>query len=310
MLHHDVFTNGIAYLDLLFDISRVDREDIPYLGILKSVIGMMNTEHYTFQDLNNEINMNTGGISAGLNVYPVLGTDNEIRAFAGIRARVLYDRLPYAFEMTEEMLFHTKLDDDKRLYEILARLKSRLSMQLPASGHSTAASRALSYFSQINAFNDAISGIDFYRLIEDLEEHFEERKEGLKAKLQQLIDALFHKEGLFVSLTCDAEGLKQCRAPFDAFAAKLPHTTLPVKDNALVLEKKNEGFMTPGQVQYVARTGNFVKGGYTYTGVLRIMKVMMSYDYLWVNIRVKGGAYGCMSSFGRTGDSYFVSYRD
>ena len=121
---------------------------------------------------------------------------------------------------------------------------------------------------------------------------------------------LFHKEGLFVSVTSDGEGLERMKEPLGQFIDKLPHTDSEEKENSLILEKKNEGFMTTGQVQYVARVGNFKRAGFDYTGVLRIVKVLMSYDYLWTNIRVKGGAYGCMSSFGRTGDSYFVSYRD
>lgn len=310
ILHHNVFTNGIAYLDLLFDISRVAAEDIPYLGILKAVLGMVNTEHYTYQDLNNEINMYTGGISAGLNVYPVLGTDGEIRVFAGIRSRVLYDRLPYAFEMSEEILLHSSLEDDRRLYEIVAKLKSRLSMQLSSSGHATAAGRVLSYLSQLNAFQDAISGIGFYQLIEDLEANFEEKKQRMKDKLRLLVQELFHREGLFVSITSDEEGLALLRKPFTAFVERLPHAEYEKKENRLGLTKKNEGFMTPGQVQYVARGGDFAKAGFDYTGTLRIVKVLMSYDYLWTNVRVKGGAYGCMCSFGRTGASYFVSYRD
>lgn len=310
VLHHDVFTNGITYMDLLFDISRVAREDIPYLGILKSVLGMVNTDHYTFSDLNHEINSNTGGISVGLSVYPVLVDDNEIKAFAGVRARVLYDKIGFAFHMADEILFHSKLDDDKRLYEIIAKLKSRLSMQLSSAGHSTAACRATSYLSQFSAFNDAIGGIAFYRLVDDLEKNFDEKKQGLKEKLRLLMGELFHKEGLFVSVTSDEEGLERMKEPLGQFINKLPHADSEKKENSLILEKKNEGFMTTGQVQYVARVGNFKRAGFDYTGVLRIVKVLMSYDYLWTNIRVKGGAYGCMSSFGRTGDSYFVSYRD
>ena len=125
-----------------------------------------------------------------------------------------------------------------------------------------------------------------------------------------LCGELFHRKGMLVSITCEKEGLESMKEPLLAFTQRLPETDLPVKDNALALEKKNEGFMTTSQVQYVARTGNFRRAGYQYTGVLRILKVLMSYDYLWTNIRVKGGAYGCMSAFGRSGDSYFVSYRD
>ena len=310
ILHHDVFTNGIAYIDLLFDISHVEEEEIPYLGILKAVLGMVDTENYRYQDLNNEINMNTGGISAGISVFPILKEKGRLRAFAGMRARVLYDKISYAFEMSEEILLRTILDDDKRLYEILARLKSRLSMHLNSSGHQAAACRALAYISQINAFNDAISGITFYELVESLEQDFEAKKQGLKEKLGSLCRKLFARETLFVSVTCDQEGLAVTRKAVERFVEQLPMAEGEAHEIILKLEKKNEGFMTPSQVQYVARTGNFTRDGGCYTGVLRILKVLMSYDYLWTNIRVKGGAYGCMSAFGRSGDSYFVSYRD
>ncbi len=310
VLHHDVFTNGIVYLDLLFDTTRVSREEIVWLGILKAVLGMVNTARHSYQDLNNEINMNTGGISAGISVFPVLKEYGKIRSFAGMRARVLYDKVPYAFDRIYEILFQSEFTDDRRLYEIIAKLKSRLSMQLNSAGHQAAACRALSYTSQINAFNDEISGIAFYQFVEELEQNFDQRKQELKERLEILGRKLFHREGLFVSVTCDKEGLETVREPFLSFVQKLPHARDEQIDNHLILKKKNEGFMTPSQVQYVARTGNFVSAGFGYTGALRILKVMMSYDYLWVNIRVKGGAYGCMSAFGRTGDSYFVSYRD
>lgn len=310
VLHHDVFTNGIAYLDLLFDTTRIDSEELAYLGILKSVLGMVDTKQHTFQALNHEINMNTGGISAGISVFPVLADYGALRSFVGMRVRVLYDKLPYVFERIHEILFESEFDDDKRLYEIITKLKSRLSMQLNASGHQAAACRALSYLSQINAFNDRISGIAFYDFIETLEQNFEQRKEELKEKLALLSKKLFHRDGLFVSLTADVEGLQNVKEPLLQFVQALPTAKFPQKDQMLKLEKKNEGFMTPSQVQYVARGGNFTQKGYEYTGVLRILKVMMSYDYLWVNVRVKGGAYGCMSAFGRGGDSYFVSYRD
>ena len=85
-----------------------------------------------------------------------------------------------------------------------------------------------------------------------------------------------------------------------------------VKTEPCVLhcEKKNEGFKTSSKVQYVARAGNFIDRGVEYTGALQILKVILSYDYLWQNIRVKGGAYGCMSGFNRIGEGYLVSYRD
>ncbi len=314
VVHHDEFTNGIVYLDLLFDIRDTDPGDLPYLGILKSVLGMMDTKHFTYADLNNDINMNSGGIAAGLSVFPVPHEEEglDIRAFTGIRSRVLVEKLPYALEMSQEILT-TCFDDDKRLYEIIASLESRMSMELSAAGHQAAAVRALSYLSPFSAFNDYVSGIAFYDLVAGIEKDFDGKKELLREKMYRLMGRLFRKENLFVSVTADQDGLAALREPLLKFAAALPSGQKSGRAPAFApfaLTKKNEGFMTPGQVQYVARAGNFVKKGYSYTGTLRILKVLMSYDYLWVNLRVKGGAYGCMCSFGRLGDSFFVSYRD
>ncbi len=314
VVHHDEYTNGIVYLDLLFDIRDTDPEDLSYLGILKSVLGMMDTKHFTYGDLNNDINMNSGGIAAGISVFPVPHQEEgpDIRAFTGIRSRVLVEKLPYALEMSQEIL-STCFDDDKRLYEIIASLESRMSMELSAAGHQAAAVRALSYLSPFSAFNDAVSGIAFYDLVAGIEKDFDGKKGLLREKMVRLMGRLFRRENLFVSVTADQAGLAALREPLLKFAAALPSGQESDRTAAfkpLALTKKNEGFMTPGQVQYVARAGNFVRKGYSYTGSLRILKVLMSYDYLWTNLRVKGGAYGCMCSFGRLGDSFFVSYRD
>ncbi len=310
VLHHDLFTNGIAYLDFLFEIKRISREEIPYLGILKAVLGMVDTENYSYGTLNYEINKNTGGISAGISVFPVLKEENRCRVFLGIKARALYDQLPFVFRMTEEILCRTKLENDRRLYEILAMQKSRMSMYLSSSGHGTAAVRAMSYFSETGAYNDSVSGIRYYRLLEELEGNFQEKKEELKAVLKGMLDKLVCRDGFLLSVTCDEEGLQAVREAGDEFPCRLPEGKGEILNSHPTLAVGNEGFTTPGQVQYVARAGNFRKGGFDYKGTLQLLKVLMSYDYLWNHIRVKGGAYGCMSSFGKSGDAYFVSYRD
>ena len=332
VLLHDLYTNGIAYLECLFDCTDIPLEKVPYLGVLKAVLGMVDTEQYSYRDLNNEIGGNTGGIVPGLTVFPIVPGPDNMKTCFGIQAKVLYDKLPFAMNMIHEILFCSRIEDDRRLYDILARLQSRLSMQLNASGHSAAAVRSLSYHSPVHAFNDAVSGIRFCRFVEDLTIRFEETKEDLKEELRELASKLFSKERLMLSVTMDGDGFeaqKDCLAGFirrcpsylktleweagtesaadreNALSdteAELPFRSLP--------EGFSEGFTTPGQVQYVARSGNFCREGYSYTGALRILKVIMGYEYLWMNIRVKGGAYGCMSSFGRTGNTYFVSYRD
>lgn len=309
-LHHDVYTNGIGYLDLLFDVKKVPRDLVTYMGILKSVLGYVDTEHYTYGQLFNEINARSGGIYFGIQVFGKGKDDRPPVHVMGVKAKALYKDIPFVFEMIKEILCTSKLDDDRRLYEIIAKMKSRLQMGLASSGHTTAVNRALSYFSENSYFQEMIGGIDFYKLIDELERNFQEKKQEIRENLDQLIKMVFRPENLIVSYTAEEEGCRCMEEQVEELKKVL--YTEEVKEGSMVpdFEVKNEGFMTSGQVQYVAAAGNFAEAGYQYTGALRILKVMLSYEYLWTNIRVKGGAYGCMSGFRRNGDSFLVSYRD
>ena len=310
ILHHKMYTNGIGYLRILFDTKGVKNEDLPYLSLLKSVLGMVDTEHYTYGELTNEINIYSGGIAAGLNVYSNLKKENEYRAMFEWRGKALYSQLKFVFDMIQEIMFTSKLTDEKRLYEILSEQKSQMEMRLNSAGHTAAATRAMSYYSKVAAFNDKIGGIDYYRTIADLEANFQERKQELIQKLTALKEQIFTRERLMVSYTAEEEEIAPLKDLVRVLREKLPQQKQESIMDYPVVSKKNEAFGTSAKVQYVARAGSYARAGYSYTGALRILKVIMSYEYLWVNIRVKGGAYGCMSGFGRTGSSYFVSYRD
>ena len=310
VLHHEIDTNGIGYLELLFDMKYVPEELVPYMGILKSVLGYVDTEHYDYGDLFNEINARSGGILFGISVFTDSKDNQKFTPMAGIKAKSLYKDIPFVFEMIKEILKTSKLEDEKRLYEIIAKMKSRLQMSLVSSGHTTAAMRALSYFSAGSCFQEKISGVDFYQLVNDIEENFEQRKADVIAKLKELLEFVFRAENLMVSYTSEEKGYEGLEKKIKEFKEIL---YTGEKQNAASYSScvvKNEGFKTAGQVQHVAAAGNFKEAGFEYTGALRILKVMLSYEYLWMNIRVKGGAYGCMSSFRRNGDGFLVSYRD
>lgn len=309
MLCHDIDTNGIAYFSLMFSFQGLPEEDIPYLGILKSVLGYVDTEHYPFRELANEINLHTGGVFSNIGIYPRVGS-SSIRLEFEVKIKALYHEIPTAMELVKEILQTSNFRRHDRMYEILAQLKSRLQMTLSSAGHSISSMRAMSYFSESAKYTDMTQGIAFYQLVKDLEEHFEEKKEFLMEKLEGLMPQIFRKDNFMVSVGAEPEGQKlveqEIPAIKDALSGNLPN----MEQKPLTLERKNEGFLDASQVQYVSRAGNFQKAGYQYTGVLRILKVLLGYDYLWMNVRVKGGAYGCMAGFTRWGDGYFASYRD
>ena len=312
VIFHEIETNGIGYIDLLFDLSGVPEELLPYAGILQSVLGIIDTENYEYGELFNEINVHTGGIGTSLELYPNVTKvrEKEFKATFEIKAKALYDKLPIAFAMMQEILTKSKLDDEKRLKEILAMTKSRLQMRFQSAGHTTAALRALSYLSPLSKFKDLTTGIAYYEVIKRLEENFESEKDTLIANLQKLTKVLFRADNMMASYTAAREGLEGLQEQVCEVKKHLFTDDVEQVPCIIHCEKRNEGFQTSSKVQYVARVGNFIDEGKEYTGALQILKVILSYDYLWQNVRVKGGAYGCMSNFSRLGEGYFMSYRD
>lgn len=310
VLFHNIFTNGIGYLRFVFDIGNVPEELFPYIGVLKNMLGMVDTANYAYGELYHEVNIRTGGIQMVVNTYPNAGNLQEYKVTFEVKVKAFYENLGEAFRLTEEILLNSRFEDRKRLYDVIAEAESRMQASMSSAAHSLAAVRALAYFSPTAAVAEQVSGIPQYRLLERLESNFEEEKEDLADKLKRLAVCIFRPENLMVDYTADEKGYAGIEKAVTAFREKL--FTEPVKKEKYqpVMEKKNEGYLTSAQVQYVCRAGNFIKKGFSYTGALKVLKVMMGYDYLWNRVRVKGGAYGCMCSFGRTGDSYFVSYRD
>ncbi len=310
ILFHDIFTNGISYLNLIFDLGKVPERLFPYVGILKSMLTMVDTEHFGYGELFNEINIHTGGIRVTANTYTNVDDLKKYKMTMEIRAKALYEKRDKALELMREIILTSDLEDTKRLYEIIAEAKSRMQAAMISAGHSVALIRALSYFSPTAAVSEQVSGIPQYRLLEELEKNFDDRKEELVKNLKELCHIIFRPENLLVDYTASEEGypgLEQavCGLKEALYTDEVEETGYQPK-----LSKKNEAFMTAGQVQYVCRAGNFVDKGLPYTGALKVLKVMMGLDYLWNQIRVKGGAYGCMCGFYKNGDGYFVSYRD
>ncbi len=316
VLHHNVYTNKIAYLRLLFNIREVPKELLPYASLLSYLIGYVDTENYSYLELSNEVNIHTGGISTNVRSFSVKGNEDQYLPVFEFSTKVLYDNLSEAFRLLEEMLHRTKLTDTKRLKEIVGEMKSKLQMHFNSAGHSVAVDRAMSYYSVHGLYKEITTGISFYKFIEELNDNFAERAELTVSKLKELMQMIFTREKLIVSITADGEGFDRFSNKFEGFCKGIKetaeHKLFEAYDtSALVPVCLNEGFKTALQVQYVARAGNFLKAGLEYHGALKVLKTILSYDYLWINIRVKGGAYGCMCGFsGVDGDAYFTSYRD
>lgn len=330
VVYHDIRTNGIGYVDVLFSLEGLDEEDIPYVGILNSIFGFVDTKNYAYDDLNNEINIHTGGIDTSPVCFHSLKKQGErsVSGYLSIQGKALYPKLSYVFSLMREIVMTSNLSDKKRIREILERKKGRMARMFTQAGHMTAATRGLSYVQSGDAFRDSVSGVGQYELVKELCEKFDGKADELVGILQRIARRIFRKEHMLISYTADRAGVENMLESADAMARELcayeregktdgNEEQNPVgdvasghafNDNRAAI--RNEGFLTSSKVQYVARCGTYTDKGFAYTGALHILRVILSYDYLWTNIRVKGGAYGCMSSFTRQGSGYFVSYRD
>lgn len=310
LLYHDIYTNGIGYLRFLFDLRQVPEELFPYVGLLQVMLGLVDTEKRSYSELYNEIHLQTGGIAPAVNVYTNADDFTKYKLTFELKVKTLYENLPKAFELAEEILTESVYTDAKRLFELVAENRSGKQAQMMDAGHSLAAGQALSYLSKQAYLMDQVNGLAFYRLLEGLEKDFEGKKEELSDNMERLVRCIFRPENLMVDYTAERAGLAGLEKLIEGLRAKL--YTEPVEGKPYVPSpvKKNEGLMSSAQIQYVCRAGNYADKGLPYTGALRVLKVVMSYEYLWMQVRVRGGAYGCMCQFGKTGESYFVSYRD
>lgn len=310
VIHHEMFTSGIGYLKVLFDTSAIPEEDLRYVGFLKSVLGYVNTKNFTYGDLTSEIHLNSGGVNFSVTSYPNLKDHTDFKGVFVASARVMYDKLDFGFSILGEILKDSILDDEKRLGEVISETRSRARMKLEGASHSAAVARATSYFSPTSYYNDMTGGIGYYLFLEELDRDYAEHKQEIIGKLKQVMEKLFTVKNMMISYTADAEGFRFLPAALKKLKDMLPEGDGITYPYTFPLGNRNEGFKTASSVNYVARCGTFAGSGCDYTGALRILKVILSYDYLWINLRVKGGAYGCMSGFGRSGEGYLTSYRD
>ena len=303
-------TNGIGYVTLLFDAAEVTEDQLPLLGFLRTVLGRLSTASFNYQELDNEIGIHTGGMGAGLTVYDDPADPEGYRAYLSFKMKAVYAEMAEGFKLMAEILKTSDFTDTSRLKDLLAESKLQTQMALQTGGHTAATTRASAYYAADGAFRDLTGGIGYYKGLIRLEREFEERPHRLGEKLKVLLETLVTRSNLMVSYTAEEEGFAPMADAFAVLAAGLPEGEPFIKRRlAEPYGNLREAFKTAGQVQYVAQEGSFSKKG-RYNGHQLVLRQLLTYDYLWQNLRVTGGAYGCSASFSRRHELALRSYRD
>lgn len=310
VVRHDIESNGIDYISFLFDAGDFAQSELGYLGFFTNALGLVSTEKYSYTDLANATNIYTGGISTGTASHPDIKDRNNFVFKFEVKLKVLEKNLDKALELMEQMLLSSDFTDTKRLGELVAQIKARLQANLSSSGHLVAAMRSMSSFSRYALYQDELKGIAFYRSICRIEKELSESPKNVSDKLAAIAKKLFARNRMLISFTGNNEAYGNAKPSLEKVITGFNKMSAVGNQAEVHFNTAKEAFIDASQIQYVAKTGDFICEGYEYTGALRLLRIILSYDYLWINVRVKGGAYGCMNTFLRSGESYFVSYRD
>lgn len=310
ILYHDIFTSKIAYVDFYFDISMIDEELIPYTNVLAWILGKMDTESMTYSELSNEIYVNTGGINFNVNAYGKNKNSEVFHPKFIISGKAIGNNIAKLLELTNTLITESKLEDKKRVKELLQQLKSRIEMIIFDMGHSVASVRVGSYFSPIMRYMDKINGLDFYWFLSDILENFDENCEEIMSNLDEVYKKIFNINNLIVSFTGDKEDFAIVKDNLKVVTKELNKEEIKNKEFNFSEEKLNEGILSAGNVQYVSKGYNFKKLGYSYNGSMIVLATILNGDYLHNRIRARGGAYGAGISFDSAGHVITYSYRD
>jgi hypothetical protein len=309
-LYFKEFTNGIVYMNYWFDLRTLPEDMIPYASLLTQVLGKLDAGNYKYAQLDNALNIHTGGFNATLTVYLPDHSDDHLMPGMRIQMKTTPAELDSAFSLLGNILGKTQFIDKDRLYELLKRHQSQMESSVNQNGFGVAATRLESYYSRRGVYAEKTRGIDYYWFITDLTRQFNDHPEEVMSKLKEVYDLLFSKANLIAGITCSENDFKEYSERFSAFTDMLAGKTAPLGEWKLEPAPMNEGIMTASKVQYVLQGFDYGKLGLTFDGKWLVLNQIMSTDWLQTRIRVIGGAYGGFSSVSKNGTFYLASYRD
>lgn len=310
-LRHDIPTNRLTYAMQYFDLSCVAFEDLPYVTLLCRLLKQLPTREHSAEELDNLLAGKLGFLSFTTEVMTQPDVDG-VRPYLLVSAGALSEKIDALASLPREVWSSTLLADADadRVRDVLTQIRIGLEQGFINNGHSAALGRAMSYSSPSAVVREQLSGVDFYLFLRDLLEHFDERVDGLRTKLAELAGRIFVANGCMASFTGSDED-------FDAYWAAAGDLGLGAGDgagrDALAVPApcdRHEAFVIPSDICFAARACDPRRLGIDVTGAWAVAANALSYDYLWNEIRVKGGAYGCGFRAAGERQTAFYTYRD
>ena len=309
LLYSGIETNGIVYLNFYFPMAAVAQKDLPYAYLLAEILGSVDTAQHSYAELAKLRSLYTGGIGADIVAYTRAGEPDSLLPRFKLRAKVLKENLPRLFDLLAEMITESDFSGAKRIRELIDEEKTGMELSLQRAANQVVASRIAAYLTASGRYAET-GGLPFHEFLASFKNDFSARHAEMQEAFARILPQIFNRNDLMVSVTAPAADCDEIAAGLAEFRKQLSAETFPAAPYTWEIAARNEGLTTQSRVQYVAKGANFIKLGYNYTGVLRVLETLLRYDYFWTRIRVQGGAYGAMTQFNRNGFMIFSSYRD
>lgn len=308
-LKHDIPTHRLAYALTYFDLSHLSFTELPYVTVLARLMQQLPTTHRTAAELDSYIGTNLGFLSFRTEVYTPERDWRLARPLLVVSAGALSEKIDALASIPREVWAETVFEDTDRMRDVLTQLRIGQEQSFLMAGHQAALARAMSYVSPASVVAQQLSGVDFYRFVRDLLDHFDERKDELCAKLRELQERIFTSTGTIASFTGSDDDYARY---WDAAGTLglVPRTASTKELYVPMPEDRHEAFIIPSDVCYAARAAEPRRLGIPMDGTWSVAANALSYDYLWNEIRVKGGAYGCGFVAGTARRLGFYTYRD
>ena len=302
-IYHNFNTNKIGYLRMYFDLTVLDINDLPYLSLLNNLLCKLDTEKYSALEIQNYIRKNLGSVSFTSASTSKGKEDYTLKEIITISA--LKENISYMSNIINEIINNTIFDEEK-VKTIVLQIKNRLKNSIIGNGMAAASTLTRSTLSKEGVINSKMSSVEMYNFICGLLDNFD--LDSLKEKLTDILKKVFSRHNFIASLSGDSDVTALLKDEVSNF--KLSDIEPVEKLNVLISDNIGDGIVIPSGVSNNVMAINLKDLGEELTGKLYVTQQIINFDYLWPEIRVKGGAYGANFQLSSSLDVLFTSYCD
>eukprot|EP01012_Entosiphon_sulcatum_P038757 TRINITY_DN5051_c0_g1_i1.p1 TRINITY_DN5051_c0_g1~~TRINITY_DN5051_c0_g1_i1.p1 ORF type:complete len:1067 (-),score=158.66 TRINITY_DN5051_c0_g1_i1:9-3170(-) len=317
---HELPTNGIAYLTIGFDISRLQSEDLALLDLFCEGLTEMGTKRQSFVQLTHRIGMNTGGLSAGCfvgspyNPAARMGDINRTVSQLMISGKSMAGQVGSLLEIINEIVDLQQWDNPERFKQLALERKAAFESKIVSSGHSFAGKLIASHFSLADWVNEQTGGLSAFAALRKIVEEIDADWPSIYQRLQRIHSTVFGS-GIVAHLTADAKSLQTAEAALRPVLHRLASAQSALEGCTAQWgppsPPSHQVLLIPTQVNYVAKGGSLAQVGYTPSGSAFVISKLLNTTWLWNQVRVTGGAYGGFGRFNPSANTFiFASYRD